>query len=60
MTIAVSLQDLAGKVAPRVTNIGELVSLGKMRGWVSIVPLGSVVGCITATVIDHKAVCGRP
>jgi len=28
--------------------------------WISIVPLGRVVGRVKATVIDYKAVCGRP
>jgi len=29
-------------------------------GWISIVPLGRVVGRVKATVIDYQAVCGRP
>ncbi len=29
-------------------------------GWASIIPLGRVVGRVKATVIDYKAVCGRP
>ena len=36
------------------------VKLVEGPGWVSIVPLGRVVGRLKATVIDYRAVCGRP
>jgi len=36
------------------------IKLVEGPSWVSIVPLGRVVGRVKATVIDYKAVCGRP
>jgi len=36
------------------------IKLVEGPGWISIVPLGRVVGHLKATVIDYKAACGRP
>jgi hypothetical protein len=36
------------------------IKLVEGPGWISIVPLGRVVGRVKATVIDYQAVCGRP
>jgi hypothetical protein len=36
------------------------IKLVEGPGWISIVPLGRVVGRVKATVIDYKAACGRP
>jgi transglutaminase-like putative cysteine protease len=35
------------------------IKLVEGPGWISIVPLGRVVGRVKATVIDYQAVCGR-
>jgi hypothetical protein len=36
------------------------IKLAEGPNWASIIPLGRVVGRVKATVIDYKAVCGRP
>jgi transglutaminase-like putative cysteine protease len=36
------------------------IKLVEGPGWISIMPLGRVVGRVKATVIDYQAVCGRP
>jgi hypothetical protein len=36
------------------------IKLAEGPNWVTIVPLGRVVGRVKATVMDYKAVCGHP
>lgn len=57
--------DVGGWVSvdPTFNQVGvdaTHIKLVEGPGWVSIVPLGRVVGRVKATVIDYQAVCGRP